>query len=126
MKITIWSDFVCPFCFIGQAHLDKALENFEHSKKVEIEYKSFLLIQHTKYGTVKDYAETFSEMKGMPIEQADTMLQQVTDMAKNSGVNINYDIAKLLNTSDAHRVFQYAKEQVMGNEFFNRFYAAQF
>ena len=126
MKITIWSDFVCPFCFIGQSHLDKALENFEHAKEVEIEYKSFLLMPEAKYVPGKAYAETFSEMKGMPIEQANTMLQQVTDMAKNSGVNINYDIAKLSSTNDAHRVFQYAKEEGKGNEFFNRFYAAHF
>ncbi|NLZ82362.1 MAG: hypothetical protein GX915_01700 [Clostridiales bacterium] len=43
MKITIWSDLVCPFCFIGQAHLHKALESFDHREKVEIEYNSFIL-----------------------------------------------------------------------------------
>src|SRR5699024_10069888 len=109
-----------------QAHLDKALENFEHAKKVEIEYKSFLLMPDAEYVPGKGYAETFSEMKGMPVEQANGMLQQVIDMAKSSGVDINYDIAKLSSTSDAHRVFQYAKEQGKGNEFFSRFYAAHF
>ena len=74
----------------------------------------------------QNYAETFSSMKGVPLEQAEVMLKQVTDMAKNSGVEINYDRAKLTSTYDAHRVFQYAKEQGKGNEFFNRFYAAHF
>lgn len=126
MKITIWSDFVCPFCFIGESHLDKALESFSHAKDVEIEYKSFLLMPDAHYVPGQNYAETFSSMKGVPLEQAEAMLKQVTDMAKNSGVEINYDKAKLTSTYDAHRVFQYAKEQGKGNEFFNRFYAAHF
>jgi predicted DsbA family dithiol-disulfide isomerase len=126
MKITIWSDFVCPFCFIGESHLNKALENFEHAEEVEIEYKSFLLMPDGEYVPGLNYAQTFAELKGVPIEQSKAMLKQVTDMADASGVDINYDIAQLASTSDAHRVFQYAKEQGKGNEFFHRLYAAHF
>jgi predicted DsbA family dithiol-disulfide isomerase len=126
MKITIWSDFVCPFCFIGQSHLDKALESFEHADEVEIEYKSFLLMPDAQNFPGQDYAQNFANLKGMPIQQAQAMLKNVTDMAEASGVDINYDIAKLASTTDAHRVFQYAKEQGLGNEFFKRFYTAHF
>ncbi|WP_010096329.1 DsbA family oxidoreductase [Ornithinibacillus scapharcae] len=126
MKITIWSDFVCPFCFIGQSHLDKALENFDHRDDVEIEYKSFLLMPDAEYIPGQDYAQTFAGMKGIPLDQAKTMLQQVTDMANQSGVPIHYDKAKLASTFDAHRVFQYAKEIGKGNEFFSRLYVAHF
>ena len=126
MKITIWSDFVCPFCFIGQSHLDEALKSFAHAEKVDIEYKSFLLMPDAEYVPGQSYAQTFSTMKGVPIEQAQAMLKQVTDMADQSGVDINYDIAKLTSTADAHRVFQYAKEEGKGNEFFYRLYAAHF
>lgn len=126
MKITIWSDFICPFCIIGQSHLDRALDSFENKESVDIEYKSFLLMPEAKYIPGKSYAETFSESKGMPIEQANVMLNQVANMAKNSGVDINYDTAKLTSTVDAHRIFQYAKEQGKGTEFFKRFYAAHF
>jgi len=126
MKITIWSDFVCPFCFIGESHLKKALENFEHRSEVEVEYKSFLLMPDAKYVPNQGYAQTFSEMKGIPLEQANTMLNQVVDMAKDSGLDINYNTAKLASTNDSHRVFQYAKEKGLGNEFFNRFYLAHF
>lgn len=126
MKITIWSDFVCPFCIIGESHLNKALENFAHADEVDIEYKSFLLMPDAKYIPGKSYAATFSELKGMPMEHAQTMLQQVTEQAKKSGVDINYDIAKVASTTEAHRVFQYAKEQGLGNEFFSRFYKAHF
>lgn len=126
MKITIWSDFVCPFCFIGQAHLDEALADFEHKDQVEIEYKSFLLMPEVNYVPGKSYVETFAESKGLPLEQAQQMLNQVTAMAKHSGVDIDYDIAKLSSTVDAHCAFQYAKEQGKGTEFFKRFYAAHF
>ncbi|WP_026906078.1 DsbA family oxidoreductase [Paucisalibacillus globulus] len=126
MKITIWSDFVCPFCFIGESHLNQALESFEHVNEVEVEYKSFLLMPDAKYVPGQGYAETFSKMKGIPLEQAKSMLDPVIEMAKASGVEINYDKAKLSSTYDAHRVFQYAKEQGKGNEFFNRFYRAHF
>jgi predicted DsbA family dithiol-disulfide isomerase len=126
MKITIWSDFVCPYCYIGQSHLEKALENFEHAEEVEIEYKSFLLSPEAKYIPGKDYYQTFADLKGMPLEQVKTIFKQVTDMAKNAGVEINYDKAKFASTVEAHRVFQYAKEQGKGNEFFSRFYAAHF
>ena len=126
MKITIWSDFVCPFCVIGQSHLDKALETFEHAKEVEIEYKSFLLMPDAKYVPGQDYTQTLSNMKGMPLDQVKAMLQQVMEMANSSGVEINYESAKLASTYDAHLVFQYAKEQGKGNEYFKRFYAAHF
>lgn len=126
MKITIWSDFVCPFCMIGQSHLDRALEKFEHKDEVEIEYKSFLLMPEAEYIPEKSYAETLGEMKGMQQSQTNMMLQQVSQMAQQSGVDINFDKAKLSSTVDAHRVFQYAKEQGKGLAFFKRFYAAHF
>lgn len=126
MNITIWSDFVCPFCIIGEAHLKKALKNFAHADKIKVEYKSFLLMPDAKYIPDKSYAETFSQLKGMPLKQAETMLQQVTEQAKKSGVEINYDIAKIASTADAHRVFQYAKVEGLGNQFFSRFYKAHF
>lgn len=106
MKITIWSDFVCPFCYIGESHLNQALENFEHADEVEIEYKSFMLMPDAEYIPGQDYAETFAKMKGMPLEQANAMLSQVENSAKSSGVEINYDQAKLASTYDAHRVFK--------------------
>lgn len=126
MKITIWSDFVCPFCFIGESHLKQALENFEHADQVEIEYKSFLLMPDVEYTPDQNYAQSLVDTKGMPLEQAQAMLEQVENSAKQSGVDIHFDKAKLAGTYDAHRVFQYAKEQGKGNEFFHRLYVAHF
>lgn len=126
MNITIWSDFMCPFCYIGEAHLDEALKDFEHADEVKIEYKSFLLSPEAKHNPDKDYYETFAEMKGMPVGQARGMFGNVVNMAKEAGLVIDYDKAKFASTIPAHHAFQYAKEQGKGNEFFKRFYAAHF
>ena len=126
MKITIWSDFMCPFCYIGEAHLDKALAEFEHADKVEVEYKSFLLSPDAKHDPEKNYYETFADLKGMPKEQVNGMFDNVVNMAKQAGLVIDYDKAKFSSTIAAHQAFQYAKEQGKGNEFFDKFYKAHF
>lgn len=126
MKITIWSDFMCPFCYIGEAHLDKALADFEHADKVEIEYKSFLLSPEAAHDPDKSYYETFADMKGMPIEEVNGMFDNVINMAKDAGLVIDYNKAKFSSTIPAHNAFQYAKEQGKGNEFFDKFYSAHF
>src|SRR5699024_12129051 len=95
MKITIWSDFVCPFCFIGQAHLDKALETFEHKDEVDIEYKSYLLMPDMEYQPGVSYYEFFANKFGVPVEKAKKQLKQQADTAKDSGVVMNHDIGLL-------------------------------
>lgn len=126
MKITIWSDFVCPFCFIGQAHLDTALETFEHKDEVEIEYKSYQLMPDAEYQPGVSYYDFFADKFGVPVEKAKEQLKQQAETAKDSGVTMNHDIAKIASTFDGHRAFQYAKEQGKGTEFFKRFYSAHF
>jgi len=126
MNITIWSDFVCPFCFIGQAHLSKALEGFAGADEVQIEYRSFILSPEAKYVPGEDYYQAFAQMKGGSVAQAREALQRVTRMGRQAGLDINYDLAKNANTYDAHRVMQYAREQGKDGAFFNRVYRAYF
>ncbi|WP_440896615.1 DsbA family oxidoreductase [Amphibacillus sp. Q70] len=126
MKITIWSDFMCPFCYIGEAHLQEALVDFQHADEVEFEYKSFLLSPDAVHDPNEDYYQTFANMKGISVEEARGMFENVVNMAENAGLVIDYDTAKFSSTIPAHHAFQYAKEQGKGNEFFKRFYAAHF
>lgn len=126
MKITIWSDFMCPFCYIGEAHLDKALADFEYADEVEIEYKSFLLQPDSAHDPEKSYQETFADLKGIPTEQVSGMLENVLNMAQEAGLVIDYDKAQFSSMVPAHHAFQYAKEQGKGNEFFEKFYTAHF
>lgn len=126
MQITIWSDFVCPFCFIGAKHLEEALKNFEHADEVEIEYKSYQLEPGAKYNPGQTYQEAMMERKGASAAQIDQMINQVSEMALNAGLEYNFDDMKLTDTFLAHRVFQYAKEENKGIEYFNKLYEAFF
>lgn len=126
MKITIWSDFVCPFCYIGATHLEKALENFEHADEVEIEYKSYQLEPGAKYDPEKTYLQAMIDRKNVSAEQMQQMMTQVDEMATAAGLNYNFDDMKLTDTFPAHRVFQYAKEEDKEVEYFDKLYEAFF
>ncbi len=126
MKITIWSDFVCPFCYIGATHLNKALENFEHVDEVEIEYKSYQLEPGAVYEPEKTYLQAMTDRKNMDEAEMQRMLDQVDSMAKNAGLNYNFDEMKLTDTFPAHRVFQYAKENGKGVTYYDKLYEAFF
>lgn len=126
MKITIWSDFVCPFCYIGATHLEKALEKFDHADEVEIEYKSYQLEPGAQYEPEKTYLQAMIDRKGASEEQMQQMIAQIDEMATNAGLNYNFEDMKLTDTFPAHRVFQYAKEEDKGIEYYNKLYEAFF
>lgn len=126
MQIMIWSDFVCPFCYIGATNLEKALENFEHKDEVEIEYKSYQLEPGAQYQPDKTYLEAMVDRKQSSEADMTKMLNQVTQMATNAGLTYNFEEAKLTDTYPAHRVSQYAKENGKDIEFYDKLYAAFF
>ncbi|MFC4024777.1 DsbA family protein [Oceanobacillus longus] len=126
MKIEVWSDFVCPFCYIGKRRLENAMEQFPHRESISVEYKSYQLDPTAKHIPGKGFYETFSELKGMPLEQVKTMNQQVGQQAASVGLTYNFDDMKYANTFDAHRVAKYAESQGKGKEITERFLYAYF
>lgn len=126
MKITIWSDFVCPFCYIGTTNLKDALDKFDHRDEVEIEYKSYQLDPTAEHIPGKSYVETLAAKKGVSADEMRASFGQITKMAKDSGLDFNFDIIQESNTLVAHRVFQYATNEGKGIDFFNRLYKAVF
>ncbi len=126
IEITIWSDFVCPFCYIAEEHLNQALSTFSEKDDVTIEYKSFQLDPVGTYQPELNYYETFAKLKGMSMDKVTQMMDSVKNMATEAGLTMNYDDAMYSNTLKAHRVFQYAKEEGRGNDYFHRFYRAHF
>lgn len=117
MKIEIWSDFVCPFCYIGKRRLENALSRFHHSDQVHVEYKSYQLDPNAKYIKGKSFYDSFAELKGITREQAIQLNQQVADHAKLVGLSFHFDTMKYANTFDAHRVAKFAREQQKEKEF---------
>lgn len=126
MKIEIWSDFVCPFCYIGKRRLEKALSQFKHSDQVNIEYKSYQLDPNAEYVPGKSFYDAFAELKGITREQAVQMNQQVAEHAQLVGLSFHFDTMKYANTFDAHRIAKYAREQGKEKEFTEAVFHAYF
>lgn len=126
MKIEIWSDFVCPFCYIGKKRLEKALKEFSHNEEIEVEYKSYQLDPEAKYVPGKSHYETFAQLKGISMDQVMALHEQIKQQAADEGLIYNFDDMKYANTLDAHRVAKYAEEHGKGEEIAERLFYAHF
>jgi predicted DsbA family dithiol-disulfide isomerase len=126
MKIEIWSDVACPFCYIGKRRLEEALSQFEHKNEVEIEWKSYLLNPEQKSNTGQSLYEYLSEAKGWTMEYTMQVNQQVVEMAEEVGLHYNMDKAVVANTSEAHRLIQHAKSLGKGDAMEEALFKAYF
>lgn len=109
MKIEVWSDFVCPFCYIGKRRLEKALENFAHRDQVEVEFKSFELDPNSPKDNEKSIHEAIAAKYGMSIEEAKKTNEGIGQQAESVGLSFNFDHMIPTNTFDAHRLAHFAK-----------------
>ena len=110
MKVEIWSDVMCPFCYIGKRKFELALKNFPHREKVEITWKSFQLNPDMVTDPDKNINQYLAEAKGWSLKQAEDANNYVTDIAKNVGLTYNMDKAIVANSFDAHRLSHLAKK----------------
>lgn len=107
IKVDIWSDVQCPWCYIGKRKFEAGVKEF--GRPVEIEYHSFELAPDTPVdfeGTPKEY---LAERKGLSPEQVDVMLERVTGIAASVGLNYDYDSIKQTNMIKAHELLHLAK-----------------
>jgi predicted DsbA family dithiol-disulfide isomerase len=116
MKIEIWSDVVCPFCYIGKRKLEKALDRFPFKDKVEIEWKSFQLNPDQVTDTSISTVEHLAQSKGWSLEQTREITSNVVNMAAAQGLNFDFDKAVVANTKNAHRLIHLAKTIGRGSE----------
>jgi protein disulfide-isomerase len=126
MKVEIWSDIMCPFCYIGKRRFEAALSAFEFSDKVSVEWHSFQLDPDIQHGHGKNLYEYLSERKGISLEQSVDMHRHVTEMAKEAGLDYHFDKAVVANSFDAHRLIQLAKTAGKGDEAEERLFHAYF
>ena len=126
MKVEIWSDVMCPFCYIGKRKFESALEQFPQKDKIEIEWKSFQLNPAMKTEPGKSINEYISEIKGWSPEYAQQMNDHVTGMAAEVGLEYNMDKAVVANSFDAHRFVQYAKTKGKGDDAEEQLFKAYF
>ena len=126
MKIEIWSDVMCPFCYIGKRKFEQALAQFEHTDEVEVTWKSFQLNPDMQTVSDKNITQYLAEIKGWSFEQDKSMNDHVTALAKEVDLQYNFDKALVANSFDAHSLIQMAKKHGKDNEAEERLFKAYF
>lgn len=111
MRIDIWSDIVCPFCYVGKRNLELALAEFEHRDEVEVVWHSFELDPSATEHPAGSLPELIAGKYQMPLEQAIASQESLAERAREVGLDFNWRQARYGNTFDAHRVIHYAAEQ---------------
>jgi predicted DsbA family dithiol-disulfide isomerase len=114
MKVDIWSDVMCPFCYIGKRRFEVALANFNHKEDIEVVWHSFQLDPEMTAQPGKDVYTYLAERKGISVEQSKQMHTGVVQMAREAGLEYNFDTAVIANSFDAHRFAHLAKTKGLG------------
>lgn len=126
MKIEVWSDVVCPWCYIGKRRLEAALAQFPQRDEVEVTYRSFELDPKAPVALDISLEEMLAQKYGMTAAQARQAQQRVVDTAAGEGITMRFDRAKTGNTFDAHRVIHHAREAGLDGAMKERLLAAYF
>lgn len=126
MEIEIWSDVVCPFCYIGKRHLEIAVEDLNLGENVNVVYKSFQLDPHLEPIEGKSLYQHLSDSKGMPVEQAKQLSESITERASAVGIEFNFDDAVVANTEKAHHLLHLAAQHGKQAEMKNHLLKAYF
>jgi predicted DsbA family dithiol-disulfide isomerase len=124
IKVDIWSDVQCPWCYIGKRKFEEGAREF--GDEVEVEYHSFELAPDTPVdfdGTPIDY---LSQRKGIPLDQVEMMLDRVTSVAANVGLDFHYEDVHQTNTVKAHELLHFAKSRGLQLEMKERLLKAYF
>ncbi|GAB4018204.1 DsbA family oxidoreductase [Spirosoma koreense] len=126
MSVDIWSDVMCPFCYIGKRNFEKALAEFPARDSLEVVWHSFQLNPNLMYQPNKRFYDYVAELKGQTREWSIQVHKILVQTAKDAGLDYRLDQAKITNSLDAHRLIQLAKKYNLTNELEERFFRAYF
>jgi predicted DsbA family dithiol-disulfide isomerase len=126
MRVEIWSDVVCPWCYLGKRQFETALNNFEHRDDVDVVYRSFELDPSAPKDETTSTVERLASKYGMTVDQAATAQEQMQERAALQGLDFNLDGLRSGNTRDAHRLLQLAGERGRQAELVERLHRAYF
>lgn len=116
MKVEIWSDIACPFCYIGKRKFEAALAQFKDKESIEIEWKSFQLDPEQKTDPSKNIYQFLAERKGMSLQEAKGLSNNVAKMGQQVGLVYHFDKTIPANTFHAHQLLHLAKAHGLQNE----------
>lgn len=127
MKVEIWSDVMCPFCYVGKKHFENALAQLPFKDKIEVEWKSFQLDPTLPVeGASESTLDYLVKRKGMPKEQIEGMMHHLDQSGAAVGIEFRQDIAIPVNTFRAHRLIHLAQSHGKGNEMEEALFFAHF
>ena len=116
MKIEIWSDVMCPFCYLGKRKFENALKQFADKEYIEVEWKSFQLNPNLETNPGINIQQYLSEYKGISTEQVIQMNNHLTQAGKVVGLEYYFDKIKVANTFKAQQLLKFAHTQGRQNE----------
>ena len=116
MKVDIWSDIACPWCYIGKRRFESALAEFPHRDEVEVVWHSYQLDPNLPEHYDGTEAEYLSTRKGLPAAQLRQMFEHVTEQAAGEGLSYDFDSLVVANSLRAHQLLHLAKVSGAANE----------
>jgi predicted DsbA family dithiol-disulfide isomerase len=126
MQVEIWSDPVCPWCYLGKRRFERALESFDHRDEITVVYRSFELDPSAPPGVTTPTVERLAGKYGMTAGQADDAQRQMEQRAAQDGLEFRMDGLRSGNTRDAHRLLHLAKAHGVQAELAERLHRAYF
>lgn len=129
IRIDVWSDIACPWCYIGKRNLESGLAataEDENAPEVEITFHSFELSPDTPVDFDGDELDFLAGHKGMPRERVQEMLENVTGVAANAGLEYRFDLLQHTNTVKAHELLHFANAEGRQHEMAERLMSAYF
>jgi len=126
MEVEIWSDVVCPWCYLGKKRFEQALAEFSHPDDVQVVYRSFELDPDAPSGVTTPVVDALASKYGMTAEQAEHAQRQMEERAAADGLTFRMRDLRSGNTRDAHRVLQLARQAGRQSETMERLQRAYF
>ncbi len=126
MKVEIWSDVACPWCYIGKRRFEAALAHFAHREQVEVTWRSYQLDPAAPHDPGKTVNEILAQKYGVSLSQAAAMNERVSAIAAQEGLEYHLEQTKYGNTFDAHRLIHLAATHGLQQEAEERLFKAYF
>ena len=126
MRVDIWSDIICPWCYIGRARFEAALAGFEHRDQVEVVHHSFQLDPSYPAGHTEPSVEMLSRKYGMSVDEAAAMEAKMEQTAASEGLEYHMSGLHIGNTADAHRLVHLAADRGRQDAMVERLFKAHF
>lgn len=116
MKIEVWSDIMCPFCYIGKRSFETALAQIPYKEDIKVIWRGFQLDENLSKDEPISTIEYLKTRKNITEEQIEQMFSRLNEMGKAVGIEFNQKTAKTVNTGDAHRLIAFAQTKDKGSE----------